>query len=216
MAEEETIDDTPLTYDRPELCNKVTLRRSSIGMWKVCSSGQNHENENVKLGFHVEKRENEYKKKSSNNVDSGNSENRDVCGNTRVLRSGKTQQVDTTTTLGDMKFKGGHKSDSENITGASAKCHNDNRSSLNPTIDQFSRSLMNSKISSDSGSGDDCLVESKSMGSFGEAMVPWSNCRSTSSDDSNLDLSLPSFTRNTSSNHKYATRQKFSNHDKML
>lgn len=42
IAEEEAVEDIPLTYDRPDLCNKVTLRRSSTGMWKVCSSGQNH------------------------------------------------------------------------------------------------------------------------------------------------------------------------------
>ena len=45
MAEEEAVEDFPLTYDRPDLCNKVTLRRSSTGMWKVCSSGQKYANE---------------------------------------------------------------------------------------------------------------------------------------------------------------------------
>lgn len=42
IAEDETVEDVHLTYDRPDLCNKVTLRRSSTGVWKVCSSGQNN------------------------------------------------------------------------------------------------------------------------------------------------------------------------------
>ena len=41
MAEEEDTDDVLLTYDRPEMANKVTLRRrSSTGMWEVCSPGR--------------------------------------------------------------------------------------------------------------------------------------------------------------------------------
>lgn len=42
IAEEGALDDVLFTYDRPELSNKVTLRRSSTGLWKVCSSGHNH------------------------------------------------------------------------------------------------------------------------------------------------------------------------------
>ena len=45
-AVEETEDEVPLTYDRPEFCNKVTLKRQSTGLWKVCSSGQNGANQN--------------------------------------------------------------------------------------------------------------------------------------------------------------------------
>ena len=42
IAEDGAVDDIPFTYDRPDLSNKVTLRRSSTGLWKVCSSGHNH------------------------------------------------------------------------------------------------------------------------------------------------------------------------------
>lgn len=42
IAEEDASDDILLTYDRPELANKVILRRhSSTGMWEVCSPNKN-------------------------------------------------------------------------------------------------------------------------------------------------------------------------------
>lgn len=40
------MDDVPLTYDRPDFSNKVTLHRSSTGLWKVCSSGKCNESLN--------------------------------------------------------------------------------------------------------------------------------------------------------------------------
>ena len=71
IAEEEAVEDIPLTYDRPDLCNKVTLRRSSTGMWKVCSSGQNHEPVVAK-------------NKECQKLDSKETKNK------RILRSGKS------------------------------------------------------------------------------------------------------------------------------
>ena len=42
IAEEDAEDDIILSYDRPELANKVILRRhSSTGMWEVCSPSKN-------------------------------------------------------------------------------------------------------------------------------------------------------------------------------
>lgn len=44
IAEEDAEDDIILSYDRPELANKVILRRhSSTGMWEVCSPSKNNQ-----------------------------------------------------------------------------------------------------------------------------------------------------------------------------
>ena len=67
VADEEAVDDIPYTYDRPDLSNKVTLRRCSTGMWKVCSSGQTHSNE-VLLNSVTEKKTSNKKKAALNLV----------------------------------------------------------------------------------------------------------------------------------------------------
>lgn len=47
IAEEDAEDDIMLSYDRPELANKVILRRhSSTGMWEVCSPSKKSQHSN--------------------------------------------------------------------------------------------------------------------------------------------------------------------------
>lgn len=60
IAEEDVDDEMLLTYDRPELANKVILRRhSSTGMWEVCSpnkisqKGRRTENSSISTGDSV-------------------------------------------------------------------------------------------------------------------------------------------------------------------
>ena len=55
MAEEDAEDDIVLSYDRPELANKVILRRhSSTGMWEVCSPSKNNQRSNkTKIAVNV-------------------------------------------------------------------------------------------------------------------------------------------------------------------
>lgn len=55
IAEEDAEDDIILSYDRPELANKVILRRhSSTGMWEVCSpSKKNHYSNDMKISVSV-------------------------------------------------------------------------------------------------------------------------------------------------------------------
>lgn len=96
IAEEESIDDIQLTYDRPDLCSKVTLRRSSTGMWKVCSSGQIFENE---LSHSVKEKGPVCKAKTAQKVDS------EETSKNRVLRSGKCHGVGVTTTLNSVRSK---------------------------------------------------------------------------------------------------------------
>lgn len=78
IAEEEAVEDVHLTYDRPDLCNKVTLRRTSTGVWKVCSSGQN----NSRLSYSAKAI---HKERPAQKVDSKETETSDI----RELRSGK-------------------------------------------------------------------------------------------------------------------------------
>ena len=82
IAVEGEVDDIPFTYDRPDLSNKVTLRRSSTGMWKVCSSG--HIQNNEEANYSNKEMRNGSRRKSALNADD------DGTISNHVLRSGKS------------------------------------------------------------------------------------------------------------------------------
>ena len=210
MAEEEAADESPLTYDRPDLCNKVTLRRSSTGMWEVCSSGQNAENENGVLGFPKKRKMSE---RPAKKVELGDSENMEHDSNKRTLRSAHCEtQVDSISTSGNAKVQGGHRNDS------SVKHQCASRSSLKACAKDFSVVVTLPSIPVIKRSPD---VLAGGNESSSPSAKPVKNCNKFHSDCSNTDDDgtllvdcSESLTNSVSPvNHKYATRQKVALHN---
>lgn len=211
MAEEEDVDDSLLTYDRPDLCNKVTLRRSSTGMWEVCSSGQNLDNDNSVLGGPKKKRMSE---KSDKKVEFGGSENMEGDTNKRTLRSARCEaQVNSISTLDKVKVRGCHQNDNSSIKHRKATRSSHKACSEDPSIVM---ALPVSQCSTDGLAYGDSLNESRTLPakSLRKSNSLHNNCSSPADDTSTLDCSVESLTNNVSPvNHKYATRQKVTLHD---
>lgn len=203
MTDEEAVDDIPLTYDRPDLCNKVTLRRSSTGLWKVCSSGQNHENEN----------NNPIKKKPAEIVDKNHqvSDSEERFPNSNSCSG---ERAKTTSKFGTRKLRCEHTEDDR--VQSFVKLGRRTRSSHKDlqTDQSSSRTLKNCEVSDFECHGDVPMGPSKSLGEGGDSRVACSNCSSTSGEDSLLNVSTESLASNCSSlNHKYPTRQKINRHN---
>lgn len=188
MAEEDTREDMLLTYDRPDICNKVTLRRSSTGMWEVCSSGQNQ--------------------KMRNKISDKNGDN-EYCINKRVLRSGNSHyeaQVDSVTTYGNVKLKVCHRNGSRQLK-SSSKHHDEARSS--PKVCTKDSIVVLSSIPEFQSSDNmDRVCEDKNCGGSRSTAIKESSelCYGCIDTEASLDHS---HTNNVSSvNHKYSTRQK--------
>lgn len=210
MAEEEAADESLLTYDRPDLCNKVTLRRSSTGMWEVCSSDQSAENENGVLGCPKKNSE-----RPAKNVELGDSENMEHDSNKRTLRSAHCKaQVDSITTSGNAKLQGGHRNDS------SVNHQKTSRSSLKACAKDFSMvvALPSIPVMKHRQHSPDVLAggdESRSPSAkpVRNSSKFHSNCSNTAEDGTSVDCS-ESLTNSISPvNHKYATRQKVALHN---
>lgn len=199
IAEEGAVEDIPLTYDRPDLSNKVTLRRSSTGSWKVCSSGQNPIN---KLGHSVEGEKTACKEGQI--LDSKETQNK------RVLRSGKSCSVEdlelTATVIG---VNGDLKGDPD---------YKPVRHLKDVVINRYSsRSLK--ELSGDSSSrtsrSDESFVESKvESDRQGNAVISSRMSSSSPSGDSTLSLGVEFLPHsNSTASHKYPTRQKSALHN---
>lgn len=212
IAEEEVVDNVPLTYDRPDLSNKVTLRRSSMGTWKVCSSDQ-CENESAVLKLPITKEKASFMEKS---IDEGHSSK-------RVLRSGKPCHVALSgaRVMGDLHNDGArvrgdlHSDDPEYKPKAVVRHRKatrsnhrayvvedmvvDRRSLRNSDSDISSTRTLTSKIGMCRDG--ECLVPSRVCGNGSDlALVPCSSCSFTGSDDSTLNLSMESLSSNNSHN----------------
>ena len=209
MAEEGDVDEGPLTYDRPDFCNKVTLRRSSTGMWEVCSSGQNLENENGLVDNH---------KKKKKPVQCGDSENMDGGKNKRTLRSSRCEaRADN---VGAVRGE----------VDVTACCRNGNSPVEHPRSSRRACSrdcsvvvglpsiqvINSSQCGTDVLAGVDSVRESRSSPSkpLKNSNNLLSNSNSTANDEISLDHTEESLSNNVSPiNHKYPTRQKVAFYD---
>lgn len=197
----------PLTYDRPDLSNKVTLRRCSTGMWKVCSSDQ-CEIESAVLELPIMKEKASFMEKSM--IEEGHSSK-------RILRSGNSchEASSGARVSGDL-----HSNDPEYKPNAVVRHRKATRSNHKVCVvedvvvdgasprslrssdsDISSRRTLTSKIGM-CRDGGECLVPSRGCGNGGDlAVVPCSSCSFTGSDDSTLNLSMESLSSNNSSVH---------------
>ena len=200
------VDNVPLTYDRPDLSNKVTLRRSSTGMWKVCSTDQ-CENESAVLKLPVMKEKANFMEKSI--YSEGQNDK-------RVLRSGKSCHVASSGALdsNDPEYKpkavvGHRKATRSNHKACVVEDvvvdHASPRSLRSSDSDNSSRRTLTSKIGM-CREGGECLVPSRGCGNGSDlAVVPCSSCSFTGSDDSTLNLSMESLS--SSVHHNCLIRQ---------
>ena len=217
VAEEDAIDEIPLTYDRPDISNKVTLRRSSTGMWKVCSSGQNSDNFNHTAGImgnqSSRKMNCDDRKKY---LKSGDSEIKEFNSNKRYLRSSKSYsvaQADTTTTLGNHNYydpgvrhqraRSKHKDVMVNRFSSRA---NNSLEVIKGSLSGINDAECNNEF------GRNCTACDRKPSEV--SIAPSNdNFSCTSDDHSMLNLSRELVTRNDSSvNHKYPTRLKAIGH----
>lgn len=203
-AEEEAVDDFPLTYDRPDLCNKVTLRRSSTGMWKVCSSGQIFEND---LSCFIT----EKSQKPTKNIEPGTVSN---ASNKRVLRSGKSYtERNSVRSLGDLKNDDPDYALSEQHQDACVKEDSTVQEQSSPRSLGESLKVPGLSLTSCSNNVDDeSFHESMDPKTLGTgAADPVVFCRDSSvtpSDGSSPKLCMEFLTHNIPSvNHKHLSRQ---------
>lgn len=202
IAGDDVVDESPLTYDRPDNYNKVTLRRSATGLWQVCSSGQ-------KDGLNKEPvmRDHPVKKKrqkhiNSTNVDVEDDKNMEIalstlqCGVTscdllqsNVVRSPREGRISKSSVTSQKQRRSPREL-------SSSKCV-----TLNPPIPRRSTNnpdLVSANSVMKNVDGDSCIgsrIRQKNLHESGSTM-------------SLLDRSSSSSFNESPPNHKYQTRLK--------
>jgi hypothetical protein len=186
IAEEEAVEDVPITYDRPDLCNKVTLRRSSTGLWKVCSSGPNPKSQ---LSHSVKEKGESCKLECKD------------AKNEQVLRSSKScsEDVKKTSVTVNGDFNGGDYKLIKHLKGV--------------TVSRFSPTYLrnHTELSSDLPTTSGVLESDESFAETEQQREASRKCSSSPAGDFTRSPSVEGHC-NSTVNHKYPTRQKSAHH----